>query len=160
MANRSPVRRTEALNANHSAATPRLDGVRLQLRTVAVTRVLFANSGHCTAIPGVVAPLWEPSTHCANVHGAPPSTVLLTPCTFPSTQPSNGMGTTLGHGPNLDSIKTPACGTLGLLPHRAQGTVPSTATTMQPAGAARTPARSSQDQGRHPGQPHARRLTL
>ena len=79
---RPPARRTEALNANHSAAAPRSDGVRLPLRTVAVTRVLSANSGHCTAIPGVVAPLWEPATHCANVRGAPPSTVLLTPRTF------------------------------------------------------------------------------
>ena len=75
---RPPARRTEALNANHSAAAPGLDGVRLPLRTVVATRVLSANSGHCTAIPGAVAPLWELATHCANVRGAPPSAVLPT----------------------------------------------------------------------------------
>ena len=82
MAIHSPARRTEALNANNSAAAPGSDGVRPPLRTVAVTGVLSTNSGHCSAIPGAVAPLWEPATHCANVRGAPPSTVLLTPRTF------------------------------------------------------------------------------
>ena len=50
---RQPARRTEALNANHSAAAPGSDGVRPPLRTVAVTRVFSTNSGHCTAIPSV-----------------------------------------------------------------------------------------------------------
>ena len=121
---RSPARRTEALNANHSAAAPGLDGVRLPLRTVVATKVLSANSGHCTAIPGAVAPLWEP----ANVHGTAPATVLPTPRTFhvlsPPQEPSNGMGTTLGRGPDLDQIKTPTCRTLGTLPRHAWRTYP------------------------------------
>jgi len=125
---RSPARRTEALNANHSAATPGSDGVRLPLRIVAATRVLSANSGHCTAIPGAMAPLWEPATHCANVRGAPPSTVLPTPRTFhvlsAPQEPLNGMGTTLGRGPSLDQIKTPTCRTLRTLPHHAWRTYP------------------------------------
>jgi len=154
----------EVLNANHSVAAPGADGVRLPLRTVAATRVLSANSGHCTAIPGAMAPLWEPATHCANVRGAPLSTVLPTPRTFhvlsPPQEPSNGMGTTLGCGPDLDQIKTPACRTLGTPPRQVQGTVPSTGATIPPAGAARTPVRSPQSQGRHPGRLHARRLTL
>ena len=81
MAIHSPAGRTEALNANNSTAAPGSDGVRPPLRTVTVTRVLFANSDHCTAIPGAVAPLWEPAMHCANMRGAIPSTVLPTPCT-------------------------------------------------------------------------------
>ena len=32
-------------------------------------------------IESAVAPLWEPATHCANVRGAVPATVLPTPCT-------------------------------------------------------------------------------
>ena len=48
---------------------------------MAVTRVFSTNSGHCTAIPGTVAPLWEPAMHCANVRGAVPSTMLPTPYT-------------------------------------------------------------------------------
>ena len=79
-------------------------------RTAAVTGVLSTNSGHCSAISGAVAPLWEPATRCANVHGAAPSTVLPTPCTSSAAGPSNGMGTTLGHGPSLDQIKTPPAG--------------------------------------------------
>jgi len=59
---RSPVRRTEALNANHSSTAPRTDGVRPPFPTVAVTGVPSANSGHCSAIPNVVAALWEPTT--------------------------------------------------------------------------------------------------
>ena len=59
---RSPVRRTEALNANHSSTEPRIDGVRPPFPTVAVTGVLSANSGHCSAILGAVAALWEPAT--------------------------------------------------------------------------------------------------
>ena len=59
---RSPARRTEALNANHSSTEPRTDGVRPPFLTVAVTRVPSANSGHCSAIPDAVAALWEPAT--------------------------------------------------------------------------------------------------
>ena len=59
---RSPARRTEALNANHSSTAPRSDGVRLPFPTVAVTGVPSANSGHCSAIPDAVATLWEPAT--------------------------------------------------------------------------------------------------
>ena len=44
--------------------------------------VLPTNSGHCTAIPGAVTPLWEPAIHCANVRGTAPATMLPTPCTF------------------------------------------------------------------------------
>ena len=61
-------------------------------------------------IPRAVATLCEPATHCADVLGAAPSTVLPTPCTSSAAGPSNGMGTTLGRGPNLDSIKTPPAG--------------------------------------------------
>ena len=161
---RSPSRRTEALNANHSSATPRSDGVRPPLRTVAATRVLSANSGHCTAIPSAVAPLWEPAMHCANVRGAVPSTVLPTPCTSlvlsPPQEPSNGMGTTLGRGPDLDQIKTPACRTLGTPPRQVQGTVPSTGATMPPAGAARTPAQYPRNQDAAQDNCHARRHAL
>ena len=35
---------TEALNANHSSAAPKSDGVKLPLRTVAATKVLSTNS--------------------------------------------------------------------------------------------------------------------
>ena len=59
---RSPARRTEALNANHSSTAPRSDGVRPPFPTVAVIGVPSANSGHCSAIPGVVAILWKPAT--------------------------------------------------------------------------------------------------
>jgi len=75
-----------------------------------------------------MAPLWEPATHCANVRGAPPSTVLPTPRTFhvlsPPQEPSNGMGTTLGRGPDLDQIKTPACRTLGTPHVKCRGRYP------------------------------------
>ena len=89
-------------------------------------------------IPRAVATLCEPATHCADVLGAAPSNVLPTPCTFAAAGPPNGMGTTLGRGPNLDPIRTPACRTLGMPPHEVQGTVPSTGAAI--AGAARTPA--------------------
>src|SRR6185437_2269577 len=48
---RSPARRAEALNANHSSTVPRTDGVRPPFPTVVVTGVPSANSGHCFAIP-------------------------------------------------------------------------------------------------------------
>jgi len=59
---RSPVRRTEALNANHSSTAPRTDGVRPPFPTVAVTGVPSANFGHCSAIPDAMVALWEPAT--------------------------------------------------------------------------------------------------
>ena len=59
---RSPARRTEALNANHSSTAARTDGVRPPFPTVAVTGVPSANSGHCSAIPDAVAAMWEPAT--------------------------------------------------------------------------------------------------
>ena len=40
------------------------DSVRPPFRTVAVTGVPSANSGHCSAIPDAVATLWEPATQC------------------------------------------------------------------------------------------------
>ena len=61
------------------------------------------------------------------------------------------MGTTLGSGSGLDQDKSLACRTLGTPPRHAWRTVPPTTTTTPPAGAARTPARSPQDQGRCPG---------
>ena len=114
--------------------------IRPPCRTEAVTGVPSANSGHCSTIPGAVATLWEPTTHCVDVLGAAPSTVLPTPCTFSAAEPSSGMDTTLGRGPNLDPIKTPACRTLGTPPRQVPGTVPFNGATMLPAGAARTPA--------------------
>ena len=59
---RSPARRTEALNANHSSTAPGTDGVRPPFPTVVVTGVPSANSGHCSAIPDAVAAQWEPAT--------------------------------------------------------------------------------------------------
>ena len=86
-------------------------------------------------LPGAVATQWEPATHCADVLGTALATVLPIPSTSSAAGPSNGMGTTLGRGPNLDPIKTPACRTLGTPPCQVQGTVPSTRATMLPAGA-------------------------
>ena len=53
---RSPARLTEALNVNHSTA-PKTDGVRAPFPTVAVTGVVSANGGHCSAIPDAVVTL-------------------------------------------------------------------------------------------------------
>ena len=61
---RSPARRTNALNANHSSTAPGSNDVRPPFPTVAVTGVPSANSGHCSAIPDAVAILWEPATQC------------------------------------------------------------------------------------------------
>src|SRR6185312_957815 len=141
---RSPAHRTEALNSNHSSVASGSDGVRQPLRVVAVTEVPSANSGYCSAIPDAVATLWEPATQCKTC------SALLQPLycqfpmllrTFPSAEPSNGMGTTLGSGSGLDQDKTLACRTLGTPPRHAWRTVPPTATTTPPAGAARTPVR-------------------
>jgi len=158
---RSPARRMEALNANNSTAAPGSDGVRsTPLRTATAPGVPSANSDHCSTIPGAVATLWEPATHCADVLGTAPSTVLPTPRTFSAVEPSNGMGMTLGRSPNLDPIKTPACRTLGTPPRQVQGTVPSTGATMPPAGAARMPARCPRDQDVAQDNRHARRHGL
>ena len=70
-----PPRCTEALNANHSLAAPGSDDVRPPFPTVAVTGVPSANSGHCSAIPGTVATLWEPVTLCETC-----SALLQPPC--------------------------------------------------------------------------------
>ena len=56
-------------------------GVRPPRRTTAVTGVLSANSGHCSAIPGPVVTLWEPATPCADVPGTALATLLPTPRT-------------------------------------------------------------------------------
>ena len=86
-------------------------------RAAAVTGVLSANSGHCSAIPGTAATLWEPTAPCADVPGIAPAAVLPTPRTFSAAEPSTSMGTTLERGPDLDQSKTPVCRTLGALPH-------------------------------------------
>ena len=92
----------------------RSSGIRPPCRTAAVTRIPTANSGHCSVIPGTVAPLWEPATHCVNVASTAPATMLptprTTPCTFPASEPTIGMGATLERGPSLDQSKTPALG--------------------------------------------------
>ena len=54
---RSPAHHTEALKANHSSTMPGSDDVWPPLRTVAVTGVPSANSGHFSVIPGTVATL-------------------------------------------------------------------------------------------------------
>ena len=69
--------------------------------------------------------------HCSS-HCATNSPYLLQ--TFPSPEPSDGMGRTLGASPR-----------------HAWRTVPSTAATTPLAGTTRTPARSPQGQGRRPG---------
>ena len=112
----------------HQAATPHSNSTRSPVRQLR------------SLLPGAVATLWEPVTHCADVLGTALATVLHIPSTSSAAGPSNGMGTTLGRGPNLDPIKTPACRTLGMPPRQSQGTVLSAGATMPPAGAARTPA--------------------
>ena len=109
-------------------------GVRPPCRAAAVTGVLSANSGHCSAIPGTVATLWEPATPCADVPGTAPTTVLPTPHTFSTTDPSTGMGATLEHGPGLDRSKTPACRTLDALPRQYEGRYPQQRTPRRPQG--------------------------
>ena len=52
------------INANYPSTALGSDGVRLPFPTVAVTGVLSANLGHCSAIPDAVAMLWEPATQC------------------------------------------------------------------------------------------------
>jgi len=140
----------KALNANHSTAGPESDGVRPPCRTAAVAEVSSANSGHCSAIPGTVAILWEPAASCADVPGAAPATVLPTTHTFPATEPSIGMGVTLERGLGLDQSKTPAWRALGALPRQARRTVPSTDDAMTPPGVRRTPAQSLHDRGCRP----------
>ena len=97
------------------------DGVRTLCRTAAVTGVPSANSGHCSAIPGTVATLWEPATPCADVPSTAPATVLPTPRTSSATEPSIGMGATLERGPDLEQSKTSAWRTLDALPRMPGG---------------------------------------
>jgi hypothetical protein len=137
-----------------------LDDVRPPCRTAAVTGVPSSNSGHCSAIPGTVTTLWEPATPCADMPGIALATVLPTPRTFSSAEPSMGVGATLGWGTDLDQRKIPASRTLDAPPRQAWRTVPSTATTTKPTGATRTPARSPQDQGATQDNCHARRHVL
>jgi len=117
-------------------------GVRPPCRTAAVTGVPSTNSGHCSAIPGTAATLWEPATLRADVLGIATTTVLPTPCTFPTAEPSIAMGATLERGLGLDRSKTSAWRTLGALPRHTWRTVPSTATATTPTGAIRMPAQS------------------
>ena len=126
--------------------------IRPPCRTAAVTGVPSANYGLCSAIPGTAATLWVPATLCADVPGTAPTTVLPTPRTFSTAEPSIGMGATLERGLGLDWSKTPAWRTLGALPRHAWRTVLSAATATTLTGAMRTPARSPQDQGRRPRQ--------
>ena len=121
-------------------------GLIRQLRSL--LRPSPAHWRHCGNLRRYVRRAQHCSSHCA-------AKSPYFPCTFPSAEPSNGMGTALGSGPDLDQSRTPACGTLGALPRRTRGTVLSTGTATPPAGAARTPARSPQGQGRRPGRlPH------
>ena len=94
-------------------------GVRSPSRMAAMTGVPSANSGLCSTIPGTAATLWEPATLCADVPGTAPTTVLPTPRTFSTAEPSIGMGATLERGLGLDWSKTPAWRTLGALPRHA-----------------------------------------
>src|SRR6185312_11089787 len=70
------ARRTEALSANHSSTVLRTDGVRPPFPTMVVTGIPSANSGHCSAIPGAVAILWdlrrgmERARHCSPYYSA------------------------------------------------------------------------------------------
>ena len=52
------------------------------------------------------------SNHCAD-------NSLHFPCTLPSVEPSNGMGTALGSGPDLDQDRIHACRTVGAPPRHA-----------------------------------------
>jgi len=78
---RSPARRTEALNASNSAPAPGSDGVRPPLRTVTVTRVLSANSGHCSGHPRRCGDTVGTCDAVRDVLGTAPATVLPTPRT-------------------------------------------------------------------------------
>ena len=102
-------------------------------------RSLNSHPWHCGTTVGTCDALCERAQRCS-FHCAANS--LYSPRTFLAGGPTNGMGTALGSGPDLDQGRTPACGTLGAPPRRTRGTVLSTGTTTPPAGAARTPARS------------------
>ena len=78
---RSLARRMEALNAHHSAAAPGSDGVRPPLRTVAVTRVLSANSGHCSGHPWRCGDTVGSCDAVQDVLGTAPTNVLPIPRT-------------------------------------------------------------------------------
>lgn len=63
---------------------------------------------HCAAIPDTVPTLWEPATPCADVPRTALATVLPTPRTSSSTQPSASMGATLERCTDLDRGETPS----------------------------------------------------
>ena len=121
-------------------------GVRPPRRTAAVTGIPSANSGHCSAIPGTVAPLWEPAAPCTRRAPHYSHRCAAYFYTFPTVEPTIGTSAILERGPSLDQSKTPDRRTLGAPPRRARRTVPSTPIATTPAGAARTPARSTQGQ--------------
>ena len=116
---RSPSLHTKALNANHSSTVPGSDDVRPPLPTVVVTGVPSANSGHYSPV------LWRHcgnlrrsarrARHCSSYYAANSPYLFRT---FPSAEPPNGMGTTLGSDSGLDQDKTLDCRTLGTPPRR------------------------------------------
>ena len=154
---RSPVRRTEVLNAHHFAVAPGSDSVRPPLRTAAVTRVLSANSGHCSGHPRRCGDTVGTCDAVRDVLGTATATVLPTPRTSlvlsPPRNPRTAWAQPSEAAPTFDQDRTPACRTLGAPPRHAWRTVPPTTTTMPPAGVTRMPARSPQGQRRHPGRP-------
>ena len=64
-------------------------------------------------LPGAVAALWEPATQCKMCSALLQLLFCQLLHTFPSVEPPNGMGTTLGSDSGLDQDKTLACRTLG-----------------------------------------------
>jgi len=70
-------------------------------------RSLLSHPRHCDATVGTCDALCERARCCSSRCAANSPSF---PRTFPSAEPSNGMGTTLGRGPNLDPIKTPPAG--------------------------------------------------
>ena len=98
-----------ALNANHSAAAPESDGVRLPLRTVAVTRVLSANSGHCSGHPRRCGDTVGTCDAVRDVLGTAPATMLPTPHTsfrlFPPWSPRTTWAQPSGAAPALTRMR-------------------------------------------------------
>ena len=82
--------------------------------------------GRCGDTVGTCDAVQDVLRHCSS-HCTANSPYLLQ--TFPSAEPSNGMGTTLGSGPDLDQDRALPCRTLGTSPRHAWRTVPPTATT-------------------------------
>ena len=96
--------------------------------------------------------MWEPATQyktCSALLQLLYCQLPIPPSYFPFHGALERHGhTTLESGSGLDLDKTLACRTFGTPPRHAWRTVPPTVTTTSPAGAARTPAQSPQDQGR------------